>query len=171
MEEIRLSTLICAQRERVFDLSRSIEAHLASAAETGERTISDVATGLVELNDEVIWEAKHFGLRLKLSVRITQFERPRFFQDIMVSGNFKSMVHDHNFVEDGGRTVMQDCFRFSSPSGIVGKTFDKIFLKAYLRHFLFRRNELLKRMAEGTDWMKYVGQPSSPARENKIERW
>jgi len=159
MEEIRLITLIYAPRERVFDLSRSVDAHLASAVDTGERAIAGATTGLLELNDEITWEARHYGVRLKLTVRVTEFDRPRYFKDIMISGYFKHMVHDHNFEVDGRRTVMYDCFKFSSPLGVVGKACDKLFLKSYMRRFLLRRNEVLKDMAEGFDWINYIRSP------------
>ncbi|HWD20657.1 MAG TPA: SRPBCC family protein [Verrucomicrobiae bacterium] len=156
VEDIQLSTLIKAPCPRVFDLARSIDAHMASAAPTGERAIAGVTTGLIELNDEVTWEATHFGLRLRLTVRVTEFEKPRFFRDVLVSGNFKRMVHDHYFDEDRGMTVMRDCFRFTSPFGVLGIIGDKVFLKFYMRRFLVHRNKLLKEMAEGSDWMQYV---------------
>jgi ligand-binding SRPBCC domain-containing protein len=97
VQELRLSTMIKAPRERVFDLARSIDAHKISTKGTEERAIAGVTSGLIGLNDEVTWEARHFGLRQKLTVRITEFERPCRFQDVMVSGAFKSMIHDHEF--------------------------------------------------------------------------
>jgi hypothetical protein len=59
MQEIRLSTLIYAPRERVFDLARSIDAHQVSATGTEERAVAGTTRGLIDLNDEVTWEARH----------------------------------------------------------------------------------------------------------------
>jgi len=97
MPVIELSTLILAPSERVFDLARSIDAHQDSTSGTEERAIAGVTKGLIGLNDEVTWEARHLGVRQRLTVRVTAFERPRHFQDAMVSGAFKRMVHDHEF--------------------------------------------------------------------------
>jgi ligand-binding SRPBCC domain-containing protein len=50
------------------------------------------------MGDEVTWEARHLGIKQRLTVRITGFERPARFQDTMISGTFKSMKHDHEFI-------------------------------------------------------------------------
>src|SRR5690242_21468789 len=94
---IELATLIAAPRERVFDLARSIEAHQHSAARTQERAVAGVTSGLIGLNGEVTWQARHLGTTQELTVRITAFERPSFFQDVMIRGSFKTMKHDHRF--------------------------------------------------------------------------
>ena len=91
---IRLWTPIAAPPERVFDLARSIDAHQDSAEGTQERAIGGVTKGLIGLGEEVTWKARHFGIKQRLTVRITRFERPARFQDVMVSGAFKSMKHD-----------------------------------------------------------------------------
>ena len=93
MPVIELSTVICAPRERVFDLARSIDAHQDSTGATEERAVAGVTCGLIGLNDEVTWEARHLGVRQRLTVRVTAFARPKHFQDVMISGAFKRMVH------------------------------------------------------------------------------
>jgi ligand-binding SRPBCC domain-containing protein len=157
MPIIELSTLISALRERVFDLSRSIEAHQDSAEGTQERAVAGVTSGLVALNDEVTWEARHFGCTQKLTIRVTVFDRPQHFQDIRISGAFKQMVHDHEFLSHPGGTLMIDHFEFQSPLGLFGKVFDHFFLTAHMRRFLLRRNSVLKRLAESQAWINYLG--------------
>ena len=71
MSVILLSTIIDAPRLRVFDLARSIEAHQTSADKTGERAIAGVTKGLLGPDDEVTWEARHLGIRQRLTVRLT----------------------------------------------------------------------------------------------------
>jgi ligand-binding SRPBCC domain-containing protein len=104
----------------VFDLARSIDAHQDSTEGTAERAIAGVTSGLIGINDEVTWEARHFGVRQRLRVRITAFDRPKHFQDVMIAGAFKSMVHDHDFAEHPEGTLMCDRFEFRSPLGILG---------------------------------------------------
>src|SRR5512138_28890 len=99
MAVVKLCTLIRAPRERVFDLARSIDAHADTTGGTEERAVAGVTRGLIGMNDEVTWEARHFGVRQRLTVRVTAFERPVHFQDIMISGAFKRMIHDHEFAE------------------------------------------------------------------------
>lgn len=153
---LRLWTLIAAPPERVFDLARSIDAHQDSTEATHERAVGGVTHGLIGLGEEVTWEARHFGIKQRLTVRITGFERPARFQDVMVSGAFKSMKHDHEFGPQASWTLMVDRFEFESPFGILGRIVDRLFLAGYLRRFLIRRNEVLKKLAESEDWKCYL---------------
>ena len=75
-------------------------------------------------------------------------ESPKMFTDMMMNGAFKSMKHTHLFIEKNGKTMMIDHFEFASPMGIVGKFFDIIFLKNYLRNFLLDRNRMIRETAE-----------------------
>jgi ligand-binding SRPBCC domain-containing protein len=156
MPLIKLSTVICAPPERVFDLARSIDAHQDSTEGTHERAVAGVTTGLIGLNDEVTWEARHLGVRQKLTVRITAFHRPQYFEDIMISGAFKHMKHNHEFLAHSSGTLMIDRFEFQSPFGILGGIVDQIFLAGYMRCFLVRRNSVLKELAESENWRHYL---------------
>lgn len=156
MSIIRLSTFIAAPPERVFDLVRSIDAHQQSATGTHERAVAGVTHGLIGLGEEVTWEARHFLIRQKLTVRITKFERPVHFQDVMISGAFKSMKHDHEFIVQPSGTLMVDHFEFESPFGILGRAVNRLFLAGYMQRFLVRRNAVLKDLAESEAWRKYV---------------
>jgi ligand-binding SRPBCC domain-containing protein len=156
MPVIELSTVIRAPRERVFDLARSIDAHQDSTGGTEERAVAGVTRGLIGMDEEVTWEARHFGVRQRLTVRVTAFERPTHFQDIMISGAFSRMTHDHIFQEHPEGTLMRDRFEFSSPLGILGKMADWLFLTRYMRRFIVRRNAVLKQLAESGDWSRYV---------------
>lgn len=158
MPRIELSTLIGAPRERVFDLARSIDAHQHTTGGTEERAVAGVTSGLIGMNDEVTWEARHLGVRQRLTVRVTAFDRPTHFQDIMISGAFKCMVHDHAFAEHPSGTLMCDRFEFTSPLGLLGWVADRLFLEGYMRRFLVRRNEMLKRLAESSEGDDYLGQ-------------
>jgi len=156
MPVIELSTVICAPPERVFDLARSIDAHQDSTGGTEERAVAGVMKGLIGLNQEVTWEARHFGVRQRLTVRVTAFDRPGHFQDVMISGAFKSMAHDHTFAAHPDGTLMTDRFDFKSRLGILGAIVDRVFLASYMRRFIVRRNEVLKQLAESAEWIRYV---------------
>ena len=156
MPLIELTTLIRAPRERVFDLARSIDAHQHTTSGTGERAVPGVTRGLIGMGDEVTWEARHFGIRQRLTVRVTAFDPPKHFQDIMVSGAFKRMVHDHEFAEHAEGTLMRDRFEFQSPLGVLGQLVDLLFLTSYMRQFLIRRNAGLRRLAESAEWRRYL---------------
>lgn len=159
MPVIELATLIHAPRERAFDLARSIDAHQDTTGGTQERAIAGVTSGLIGAGDEVTWEARHFGVRQRLTVRVTVFDRPKHFQDIMISGAFKCMIHDHEFAEHPDGAWMRDRFEFRSPLGVLGRLVDFLFLKAYMRRFLVQRNDALKKLAESSEWRRYLHTP------------
>jgi ligand-binding SRPBCC domain-containing protein len=148
MPVIRLETFIKADQKIVFDLARSIDLHQISTAHTNERAISGKTSGLIELNESVTWEAKHFGVVQRLSSKITAMKSPDYFVDEMVFGAFKSFKHQHIFEAKGGGTIMTDVFDYVSPYGILGKLADWLFLKRYMTDLLVNRNNVIKEHAE-----------------------
>lgn len=153
LEEI---TIIRAPIKRCFDLSRSIDLHLASTAHTGERAVAGVTSGLIGLGEWVTWRANHFGIRQELMVEITALDSPKYFQDRMVRGAFRSLQHDHYFAELGnGLTEMKDVFRFAAPVPLLGRAAE-LFLRPYMSRFLRERNEFLKKVAEGNEFQKFL---------------
>lgn len=156
MTVIELETVIKAPIERVFDLSRSIEFHQDSTDGTDERAVDGTTTGLIGVNEFVTWEATHLGFRQKLTVKITETERPRHFQDSMLRGAFKHMVHDHAFEPRETTTIMRDRFEFSAPFGLLGTLMERFFLKRYMKGLLMRRNAHLKNTAESETWKRYL---------------
>ena len=148
MTIINLTTEIKAPIERCFDMSRDVELHQQSAIGTSERVVAGRAKGLCELNDEITWEAVHFGIKQRLSVKIVAMNRPYFFTDTMVKGAFKSMRHEHLFEEKDGITLMKDTFMYEVPFGFIGSLFDWLVLKRYMTVFLETRNAVLKAYLE-----------------------
>jgi ligand-binding SRPBCC domain-containing protein len=144
VSRIECETLIDAPPERCFDLSRSVELHLEAAASTGERAVGGVTSGLLAAGDTVTWEARHVGRRWRLTVRISAYDRPRFFRDEQVRGPFRRMAHDHLFDPRDGGTWMRDVFEFESGFPLL----DRLVLAPHLRRFLLRRNALIKHRGE-----------------------
>lgn len=148
MTKIELSTQINAPIERCFDLARSIDLHMVSTKQTGEKAIAGRTSGLIELGETVTWEAKHLGVRQKLSSKITEFNYPNYFTDEMVEGAFKSMRHEHLFYAINGQTLMKDIFVFESPFGWLGELVNFLFLGRYMTKLLKKRNRVIKEAAE-----------------------
>jgi ligand-binding SRPBCC domain-containing protein len=156
MPIIELATSIAAPIERVFDLARSIDLHTHSTSSTGERAVEGVTSGLIGPGQEVTWRARHFGIWQSLTVRITAFERPTHFADVMLRGAFHRMEHHHHFEPSSGGTLMRDVFTYESPLGILGRVADLVFLERYMRSFLIERNRVLKATAESDAWRQFV---------------
>ena len=156
MPRITVETLIQATPERCFDLARDVGVHEKTTGSSKERVVEIrrasgeiEATGLLELGDEVTFEAVHFGLRQRLTSKIVVYRRPELFVDEMQKGAFKSVHHVHQFQQTDGGTIMTDVFDFESPGWIFGSIANSLFVTRYLTAFLKARGEELKKIAEG----------------------
>jgi len=156
MPRIELRTEIKADKEIVFDLSRSIDLHKISTEHTNETAIAGKTSGLIGVNESVTWKAKHFGIYHKLTSKITEFDRPNYFADEMVSGASSEFKHEHHFADLNGGTLMTDFFDYKSPFGILGKLADRIFLEKYMTDLLTKRNRIVKEFAESDKWKQII---------------
>jgi ligand-binding SRPBCC domain-containing protein len=148
MTKITIQTKIKAPIETAFNLSRNIDIHLLSTSQTNEKAIAGKTSGLIDLNETVTWEGKHFGFYLKHSSKIIEMEFPNYFVDIMEKGHFKSFRHEHYFKEENDFTTIKDVLIYETPFWIFGRFFDYILLKNHMRRFLLGRNAILKNIAE-----------------------
>ena len=158
MPIIEIEFIVNAPIERVFDLARCIDLHETTMSKHREKAVAGVTKGLIDLNETVTWQATHFGVKQKLTSKITAFERPRHFRDSMVSGAFKRFDHDHFFEQTGAQTLMRDVFDYDSPLGVLGRIANALFLEKYMREMLTERNRLIKNFAESEDWRKFLAE-------------
>jgi ligand-binding SRPBCC domain-containing protein len=152
LPKIHLTIFIAAPIERVFNLSRSINLHKISTAQTKEDAIAGVTTGLINLDETVTWQAKHLFKTRQHTSKITAMETPVSFTDEMIKGDFKSFSHQHYFKTVDNGTIMIDILEFESPYGIIGKIVNAGYLKKYLEKFLLKRNAVIKEYAETGKW-------------------
>jgi ligand-binding SRPBCC domain-containing protein len=147
---VRVTTEIRAPAERVFDLARDVDLHTVSMKRHGEVAVAGRTSGLLELGEDVTWRARHFGIAMRLTARIVEFERPRRFRDSMIRGPFARLDHEHRFHVRNGTTVMEDVFEFASPLGPVGRLVDRFVLARYLERLLRARAVAIKAAAEAS---------------------
>jgi len=150
MPVIVLRTRVAASPARCFDLARDVELHQRSTAASRERAVAGMTAGLLGAGDEVTWEATHFGVRQRLTSRITEFDPPNRFVDEMVRGAFTRFRHEHQFISVPDGTDMVDIFDYTAPLGPLGRLADGLFLRRYMTALLRERNAYLKRAAEST---------------------
>jgi ligand-binding SRPBCC domain-containing protein len=148
MTVVEVVTEVKAPATLCFDLARDIDLHIKSMSDTGERAVAGKTSGLIELGEEVTWEARHLGVKQRFTSRITELSRPTHFRDEMVQGAFESFVHDHHFEEHHGATTMRDVLQFASPFGFLGRFVDRVFMAGYLRRLLSSRCDAVKNAAE-----------------------
>jgi len=76
-------------------------------AASRERVMDGPRSGRLALGDRVTFQARHLGLRWRLTARVSEYERPKRFVDEQEFGPFKRWHHVHHFTSDGrGGTVM-----------------------------------------------------------------
>jgi ligand-binding SRPBCC domain-containing protein len=146
--KFRIETSIAAPIELCFDLARDIDFHTRSLEHTGEKAVAGRTSGLIELGESVTWEARHLGVRQRLTSKVTVFNRPNHFRDQMTEGAFSSFTHDHRFEVRDDQTLMTDEVEFRSPLGLIGWLADAMFMTRYLRRLLDGRRRALKRETE-----------------------
>ena len=153
MPSIHITTFIIAPVDRVFDLSRSINLHKISLAETNEKAIAGVLSGLINENETVTWQARHLFKIRRFTSRISAMQIPDYFIDEMVKGDFKSFRHEHHFkgIENG--TIMIDRVNFETPYGFIGKWLNAFYLKRYMEKMIVARNRVIKEYAESKKWI------------------
>ena len=152
MPEIHLTSFITAPIERIFDLSRSINLHQISTADTNEKAVAGTLSGLINKNETVTWQARHLFKTRLFTSQITEMQKPDFFIDEMVKGDFKSFHHEHHFKATENGTIMIDMINFETPYGAIGKLMNTLFLKTYIQKLLIKRNVVIKDYAETQKW-------------------
>ncbi|MHA7240361.1 SRPBCC family protein [Arthrobacter sp. TMS1-12-1] len=127
----------------LFDRSRSIDAHATSMRFSRERAVGGVTSGLIGLGEHVTWRAWHFGVPIRMTSVITEFDAPHRFVDEQRTGPFRDFRHVHEFSEAGGITTMVDTIRFTAPFGPAGAVAERLLLRPYLRYLITVRNRFL----------------------------
>jgi ligand-binding SRPBCC domain-containing protein len=115
-------------------------------------------TGFVVGGDTVRWEGWQLGLPQFHESLIEDYRPNVFFRDRMIAGRFARFEHDHNLVPDAeGCVVLWDELRFAMPWGWLGELVGRWVMVPHIRGLMRRRFALLKRIAEGEEWEKYLG--------------
>ena len=129
----------------MFDLARDIGVHTASQSESSEQATAGVTGGLIGLGETVTWKARHFGLPLSLTSRVTEFDAPHRFVDEQIRGPFASFRHEHTFESTASGSVMTDRVQFTAPFGMLGRVVEKLVLERYLTRLIEQRGDFLAR--------------------------
>lgn len=159
MAHIELRTEVAAPVTVVFDLSRSIDAHLGSMGKSREQAVSGVTTGLIGLGQSVTWKAKHFGIPFRMTSKITEMTAPDRFVDEQIRGPFRRFHHEHRFETVTSGTLMFDVIDFASPVGPIGRLIDRLGLERYMTKLIRERNRYLREEAESAKQL-----PNNPSR-------
>jgi ligand-binding SRPBCC domain-containing protein len=146
---IEVVTVIEAPATIVFDLELDVDVHADSMARSGETAVTADGRRRLGLGDEVTFRARHFGVRWRMTSRISVHERPGHFVDEQTRGPFREMRHEHWFEDLGdGRTRMIDRMTIRAPGGPLGAVVARTLLTPYLKRLLIRRASHIRDLAE-----------------------
>ncbi|GAA3143046.1 hypothetical protein GCM10010466_37530 [Planomonospora alba] len=149
MPSFEIVTHVMAPPERVFDISLDVDVHTASMAGSSEIAVGGVTAGNLKLGDTVTWQARHFGIRWRMTSTISAYDRPGYFVDEQASGPFKRWYHAHYFRPYGNDgTVMSDVVEFAAPLGPLGRIAEILVLRHYMPKLILIRNQHIKQIAE-----------------------
>jgi ligand-binding SRPBCC domain-containing protein len=145
--------------------------HTWSMRATGERITAGRATGLIGLNEEVEFEARHLGLTRRLRARITTFDAPRTFTDIQTVGPFQILRHTHTFEPlFAGVTRVTDRLELHVGWGWPGFLIERRFVVPHLRSLITAHQGRLRQTLETEDWRRFLAEPGlTPGHPERIE--
>lgn len=93
MPLIQLQTKIKAPLWLVFDLSRSIDAHMASIGRADERVVHGKTSGTINMGESLTWETRRFGMKKRVTVKVTSMASGLKIISQIMSGRSTSMRH------------------------------------------------------------------------------
>lgn len=149
---IEIVSVIDAAPSAVFDLELDVDVHAASLSASRETATTNTGRRQLVLGDEVTFGARHFGLRWRMTSRITVYERPYRFVDVQAQGPFRALRHEHQFQDlNGGGTQMTDRMTVAAPFGLLGAVVTRTLIVPYLRRLLQQRAAHIKNLAEARE--------------------
>ncbi|MGN7861888.1 SRPBCC family protein [Microbacterium sp. 22303] len=153
-----LERTIAAPIERVFALSLDVGVHVDSMVAHDERIADGVRSGRMTEGDTVTWDARHFGIRFRMTSLVFDVDAPHAFSDRQIRGPFAEFRHRHIFEPDpapgnpersGERaTLMRDEIVFRSPFGPIGRVVDALVMRRHLVRLIQQRGDTLAALAE-----------------------
>jgi ligand-binding SRPBCC domain-containing protein len=102
---------------------------------------ADVGIGTV-----IPYRLRLHGVPLIWVSQIEQFDRDRLFTDRQLIGPYRQWVHRHEFVADGGHTVIRDEVRYELPLGRLGDIAHLIFVRRDVERIFRYRQDTLERL-------------------------
>jgi ligand-binding SRPBCC domain-containing protein len=167
MITIRSAIWVDAPVERCFRLATSAGFHSIQRETHGDPASVSTA-GSLGMGDTLIWPGKTMGINMRYVTRINALRPYCHFREVLESGFFLRLEHDHHFAPMDDGTRIRDEIRFEAPMGALGKVLAPLALKRYLKMELRLREEILKRVAESTTWHTYLEvAPSNDVRKMK----
>ena len=142
-------TVIHASPERVFSFHELPDAFERLVPPWEDVKILQRAD-ISKIGSEAIIEQKIFGLvPAKWVARHTAYDPPRMFEDMQVSGPFKSWVHQHIVEPHPDGAMLKDEIEFEVPMGFLGELAAPLLVIPKIEKMFEYRHDVTKRWCEG----------------------
>lgn len=148
MGTIELRTELDCSCELAFALSLDLDLELRATARFGSRIVDGRRGGRIGPGETVTWRLRQFGVPLRHTSMIGEYEPPLRFVDEMVRGVLAQFRHEHRFLPrpDGGCTML-DTISYRLPAGPLGALADRLAVRRRLLRLLRDRNTEIRRTA------------------------
>ena len=155
---VRREVRVRASAARCFDLTRSVDLHVASATDIAAQAVGGRTGGLADAGDETTWSAQFCGVRFAMTTRIERFAPLHVFGDRLTRGLLRQFAHVYRFtpLPEGGCTL-SDELTVEAPFGPAGRLAERLYLARRMDTLVRRRLEYIRRVAESEDWRQYLG--------------
>ena len=141
-------SVIRASPERVFGFHERPDA-LKRLTPPWEPTRVVSAAADLRVGSTALIETRMLGLlRVRWLARHTAYDPPRMFEDVQVSGPFKSWRHRH-FVEPHEKgSLLRDEVDFETPLGVLGRVAAPLLVEPRLRRLFEYRHRVTREWCE-----------------------
>ena len=103
-----------------------------------------------KIGSRTILQAKLFGLfRVRWVAEHTRYEPPTMFEDVQISGPFKSWRHRHIVLPHEEGAILRDEIEFEPPLSIFGKSIAPIVIFSKMEKMFAYRHEVTRKWCEG----------------------
>ncbi|HSK70799.1 MAG TPA: SRPBCC family protein [Pyrinomonadaceae bacterium] len=102
-----------------------------------------------KIGSRTILQTKLFGLfRVRWIAEHTRYEPPRMFEDVQISGPFKSWRHRHIVLSHAEGAILRDEIEFEPPGSIFGKAVAPLVILSKIEKMFAYRHEVTRKWCE-----------------------
>lgn len=104
------------------------------------------------IGSRAIIETKIFGLiPARWIAEHTAYDSPRYFEDVQISGPFKSWKHGHFIDPHADGAVLRDEIDFEPPMSLIGDLAAPLFILPRIERMFEYRHEVTRKWCENSD--------------------
>ncbi len=141
-------SLIHASRERVWEFHELPDALERLTPPWESVRILERAQGL-QVGSHAVIETKLFGmLPVKWVAEHTQYEPPSMFEDVQISGPFKSWRHRHHIEMNPAGATLRDEIEYEPPLGFIGRLAAPLAIIPQLERMFAYRHKVTRHWCE-----------------------